>query len=168
MIRYPSIAIATSTGGSGVGNNLVTLIDAIPDGGDLLFLFPFTAVFCSWWESFRCSWLSHRIHIATRLSRAFARSYGVPSRSSIRKLLGAKNCCTQLQTGELLDLMHTPRNMAYRFGVYHRLSLIHEAYPAAASEANMDEVGPSKSQQADVLRNAVHEAYELVQKTHVE
>ena len=58
--------------------------------------------------------------------------------------------------------------MAYRFGVYHRLSLIHEAYPAAASEANMDEVGPSKSQQADVLRNAVHEAYELVQKTHVE
>jgi len=32
----------------------------------------------------------------------------------------------------------------------------------------MDEVGPSKSQQADALRNAVHEAYELVQKTHVE
>ena len=26
---------------------------------------------------------------------------------------------------------------------------------------------PSKSQQADALRNAVHEAYELVQKTHV-
>ena len=31
----------------------------------------------------------------------------------------------------------------------------------------MDEVSPSKSQQADALRNAVHEAYELVQKTHV-
>lgn len=31
----------------------------------------------------------------------------------------------------------------------------------------MDEVGPSKSQQADALRNAVHETYELVQKTHV-
>ena len=32
----------------------------------------------------------------------------------------------------------------------------------------MNEVGQSKSQQADALRDAVHEAYELVQKTHVE